>query len=63
LADRVRAAVLAPLTTGDAVLQASVSVGVATSPPELDAAGLLAAADRAAYAAKRGGRNTVRVAP
>jgi diguanylate cyclase (GGDEF)-like protein len=41
----------------------TISVGVATAPDDgLDPATVLAAADRALFAAKSAGRNTVRVA-
>jgi diguanylate cyclase (GGDEF)-like protein/PAS domain S-box-containing protein len=63
LAERVRVAVAVPLPllTGE-LLHPSLSIGVATSPPQQPAA-LLGAADAAAYAAKRAGRNTIRQAP
>lgn len=64
LAERVRAAVDQPfeLSTG-AVLRPSLSIGIATAPPEQDGGGLLAAADAAVYVAKQSGRNTVRRHP
>lgn len=62
LAERLRAAVAAdPVTVGDdRALHLTVSVGVATYPADAgDEAALVAAADRALYAAKRWGRDRV----
>jgi diguanylate cyclase (GGDEF)-like protein len=61
-AERVRAAVAGaaiPLEGGE-TLRMTASLGVATLGADVaDAAGLLAAADRALYAAKRSGKNRV----
>jgi diguanylate cyclase (GGDEF)-like protein/PAS domain S-box-containing protein len=63
LAERVRAAVAQPLPLGPVGprLTPTVSIGVATSPRRTTSAELLAAADRAVYAAKQDGRDTVRL--
>lgn len=64
LAERVRAAVDAPLQLpSGARLQPTMSIGVATSPPAQDGPWLLASADRAVYDAKAAGRNAVRTGP
>ncbi len=60
LAERVRTAVAQPLLAANDQLRPTVSIGVATAPPHGFAAELLAAADLAAYRAKRAGRNRVR---
>lgn len=62
LAERVRAAVASPLTVAGVHLVPTVSIGVALSPPCRTAEEILAAADAAAYAAKRAGRNAVHLA-
>lgn len=63
LAERIRAAVAAAhVPAGSATLSVTASVGIATLSPEsspLDGAALVAAADRALYAAKEQGRNRV----
>jgi len=57
LAQRIVAGVSGELLEGDPPLTLSVSIGVATFPPDAtDAADLLAAADRRSYLAKRRGR-------
>ncbi len=62
LAERVRAAVRAPLVLGDADLTVTASVGVAVAPAgATDAQGLLKAAQTALHNAKDSGRDTVRV--
>jgi diguanylate cyclase (GGDEF)-like protein/PAS domain S-box-containing protein len=62
LAERIRAAVSVPVSMpGDGEVVPTLSIGVATSPPRTGAAELLSAADAAAYRAKHGGRDTVRV--
>jgi diguanylate cyclase (GGDEF)-like protein len=66
LAERIRAAVMAaPVPTGDGELSVTISIGLAALPPNgCTGPELLAAADQALYAAKRGGRNRVeRAAP
>lgn len=66
LAERIRAAVMAtPVPIGEAELSLTISIGVAALPPNGGTGPeLLAAADQALYAAKRGGRNRVeRAAP
>jgi len=65
LAERVCAEIAAlEITIGSATVRPTASVGAAASTDHahVDAAGLLAAADRAAYAAKGAGKNTVRLA-
>ncbi len=62
LAEQVRQAVAGiTLDSGTEQVQLTVSIGVACNSPEqaLDVQALLAAADRALYAAKQGGRNQV----
>ena len=66
LAERIRVAVMAtPVPIGDGELSLTISIGVASLPPNGGTGpALLAAADQALYAAKRGGRNRVeRAAP
>ena len=66
LAERLRAAVMAaPMPIGEGELSVTISLGVASLPPNgCTGPELLAAADQALYAAKRGGRNRVeRAAP
>ena len=66
LAERIRAAVMAaPVSIGEEELSVTISIGVAALPPNgCTGPELLAAADQALYAAKRGGRNRVeRAAP
>ena len=66
LAERIRVAVMAtPVPIGDRELSLTISIGVAALPPNGGTGPeLLAAADQALYAAKRGGRNRVeRAAP
>jgi diguanylate cyclase (GGDEF)-like protein len=61
VAERVRASIAAlNLTRLAPSLRITVSAGVAGSSPGCHADALLAAADEALYAAKRGGRNRVR---
>ena len=64
LAERVRHAVAEPLDLGDGreVLQPSISIGIATSPPHHTADALLRAADQAVYEAKAAGGGVVRPA-
>ena len=65
LSERLRAAIEAhPFKFGDHPIPVTVSVGVARAPgPGMAASGdLVARADEAMYAAKRGGRNRVCVA-
>lgn len=59
LAESIRAELCrAPINTGDALVQATVSTGVALSSPiEANMDKLVSAADRALYAAKAAGRN------
>jgi len=61
LAERIRAAVMAaPIALGEGDLSVTISIGVASLPPNGGTGpALLAAADQALYAAKRGGRNRV----
>ncbi len=63
LAERVRSAVALPLPEDASDAVPTLSIGVATSPPHRSAEALLAAADGAAYVAKRAGRNTVHLSP
>ncbi|HVV52456.1 MAG TPA: GGDEF domain-containing protein [Polyangia bacterium] len=66
LSERMRAAIEAhPFTFAAGTIPVTVSVGVARAPgPGMSAAGdLVARADEAMYAAKRGGRNRVCLAP
>jgi diguanylate cyclase (GGDEF)-like protein len=67
LAERVRERIEreeVPFLDGDGVLRITASVGVATLPEAAaDVQGLIAAADGALYAAKRGGKNRVEIAP
>jgi diguanylate cyclase (GGDEF)-like protein len=59
LVARLEVVLSEPIAVGDLTLDVGVSVGVAVSTGgEADAAGLLAEADRAMYAAKRDGRDT-----
>ncbi len=62
LGERVREAVQQPFPVAGSTLVPTMSIGVATSPPYQQPDALLAAADAAAYAAKRAGRNAVRAA-
>ena len=65
VAERLRAAVAGQTMSADAVtsFHVTISIGVAASSPNDTTASLLDRADRAMYAAKNSGRNTVRVAP
>lgn len=65
VAEALRAAVVAtPIETVAGTVRVTVSVGVAVSTPEtIDADMLLGAADQALYAAKRGGRDQIALAP
>jgi diguanylate cyclase (GGDEF)-like protein len=60
-AERIRAAVMAsPIALGSGEIHVTISLGVAALPPDgRTGPELLAAADQALYAAKRGGRNRV----
>lgn len=61
LAERIRAAVEhSPMAVGEHVLQLTISIGVAVAiPGDREIASILRRADKALYAAKRGGRNRV----
>ena len=61
VAERVRAALeeRVIVTPGGAAIRITASFGVATAPPAATAAELIAAADRALYDAKNGGKNRV----
>jgi diguanylate cyclase (GGDEF)-like protein len=60
--DRIRLALEAPLVVNGRALTTGVSIGIARFPEDgLDTASLLKNADMAMYAAKAGGRNTMRV--
>lgn len=62
MADRIRLALEAPLVVDGRALTPGVSIGIARFPEDgLDTASLLKHADMAMYAAKAGGRNTMRV--
>lgn len=62
MADRIRFALEAPLVLSGRALTTGVSIGIARFPDDgRDAASLLKHADIAMYAAKAGGRNTMRV--
>ena len=65
LGERIRAAIeLVRLDVEGKAIRLTVSVGVATRlPMETEPAAAVARADQALYAAKRGGRNRVNVAP
>ncbi len=67
LAERIRVRIEAeevPFADGDGALRISASLGVATIPDSAaDVRELIAAADAALYAAKRGGKNRVELAP
>ena len=61
VAERLRGAIAErPVSTGDLSLPVTVSIGLATSSRGQTPDSLLARADAALYAAKRGGRNLVR---
>ncbi len=63
IAERVLGALDAPLQAGGRTLRVGLSIGVAVYPDHAsDADGMLRAADEAMYAAKRGGRDTYRLA-
>lgn len=64
-AERLRLAFEAlPVRFGESTLRATVSIGLACCPEHADGlAALIHAADEALYAAKRGGRNRVEIAP
>jgi diguanylate cyclase (GGDEF)-like protein len=64
VAERLRALIAEqPVPCGDDSLRVTVSIGVATSSAGMtEATDLMRLADVALYAAKRGGRNTVRIA-
>jgi len=61
-AERVRHAIATADPVAPGVRTITASLGVATFHPGADASGLMQAADDALYAAKHGGRNTLRVA-
>lgn len=61
-AERVRHAIATADPVAPGVRTITASLGVATFHPGADACGLMQAADDALYAAKHGGRNTLRVA-
>lgn len=62
IAEKLRAAVMEPVTVGQRALSVSVSIGISLFPQHGDnAENLLARADTAMYQAKREGRNRVRV--
>jgi diguanylate cyclase (GGDEF)-like protein len=64
LAERVCAEIAAlKVSVGGTTVRPSASVGAASTDDHADAAGLLAAADGAAYTAKRSGKNAARLAP
>ena len=67
LAERIRARIEAeevPFTDRDGELRITASLGVASIPDSAaDVRALVAAADAALYAAKRGGKNRVELAP
>jgi hemerythrin len=49
------------MPTGDGVWHGSISIGLASRPPDMEShEDLIKAADKSAYEAKRGGRNCVR---
>ena len=61
--DRMREALCAgPVTTSEAIIQVTASIGVAQLREDDDATRLMARADVALYEAKNGGRNQVRLA-
>lgn len=63
IAERVLGALDAPLQAGGRTLRVGLSIGVAVYPDHAsDTEGLLRAADEAMYEAKRGGRDTYRLA-
>lgn len=55
LAERIHEAMREPVTVGERELLTSVSIGIATVPPDADPEACLAQADVAMYEAKRGG--------
>jgi diguanylate cyclase (GGDEF)-like protein/PAS domain S-box-containing protein len=61
VAERLRAAIAErPITVGERSLEMTVSIGLSTLGAGQDSGALLARADAALYAAKKGGRNLVR---
>lgn len=63
IAERVLASLVPPIQAGDRSVRVGVSIGVAVYPDHAsDPDGLLRAADEAMYQAKRGGRDTFRLA-
>ncbi|WP_197066267.1 PAS domain-containing protein [Thermorudis peleae] len=63
LAERLLDALRQPIPLSVGTVQISGSIGVAVSTPPHDRGDLLLAADQALYAAKRGGRNRIVLAP
>jgi PleD family two-component response regulator len=59
VADRIVAAISAPIVIGDLALRVGASVGVAVGAQPLIPSALMQRADEALYTAKNSGKNTV----